>query len=169
MFKINDYVIYGLTGVCQITDIGKDEYAKDNDTQYYVLTPVFSSNMTIRLPVNSRKVRMRPVMTKEQVLDLIATMPEQETLWTDDDRQRSASFQTALRSGKSEEWVKLIKTLYTEKETRSTMGKKLTKTDEDLMNNAERQLYQEFAIALGISPDEVLDFIQKYVPEKVKA
>lgn len=169
MFKVKDYVVYGLTGVCQITDIGKDEYCQDNDTQYYVLTPVFSSNMTIRVPVNSKKVQMRPVMTREEVLALIASMPEQETLWTDDDRQRAASFQTALRSGKSEEWIKLIKTLHTEKESRSTIGKKLTKTDEDLMNNAERQLNQEFAIALGITPEEVLDFILEHVPEKVEA
>ncbi len=169
MFKVNDYVVYGMTGVCQISAIGKDEYDKDNDTQYYVLTPVFSSNMTIRVPVNSKKLHMRPVMTKKEVLALIASMPEQETLWTDDDRQRAASFQTALRSGKSEEWIKLIKTLHTEKEYRSSIGKKLTKTDEDLMNNAERQLNQEFAIALGIDPEEVLDFILEHVPKKVEA
>jgi CarD family transcriptional regulator len=37
--------------------------------------------------------------------------------------------------------------------------KKLTKSDEDIMSTAERQLYEEFAIVLDISPDEIVPFI----------
>ena len=33
MFKVNDYVVYGLTGVCQIIDIKKEKVGGSN--QYY--------------------------------------------------------------------------------------------------------------------------------------
>ena len=28
MFKVNDYVVYGSTGICRITDIVKDKHIK---------------------------------------------------------------------------------------------------------------------------------------------
>ena len=36
MYKINDYVVYGLTGVCQITDIQKDSI-DDEEKEYLSL------------------------------------------------------------------------------------------------------------------------------------
>ncbi len=165
MFKVNDYVVYGLTGVCQITDIRKDEHISNDETQYYVLNPVYDSNMTIMVPVNNQNILIRSIITKDDVLSLIAKMPEMETVWIEDERQRKANFKAALRSGKNEEWVKLIRTLYLEKEARSVIGKKLTKTDEDIMNAAEKQLNQEFAIVLNISPDEVVPYILEHISQ----
>lgn len=163
MFKVNDYVVYGSTGVCQITDIAKDEYVGSDETEYYVLQPVYSNNMTIKTPVNNPNVLMRAIITKDDVLSLIASMPEQETIWTDDERQRRNDFKAALKTGKNEEWLKIIKTLHLEKEAKSVVGKKLTKTDEEIMNAAEKQLYEEFAVALNISPDEVLPYILEHI------
>lgn len=79
--------------------------------------------------------------------------------------KRSEYFKAILKSKESEDWVKLIKTLFLEKEARSLVGKTLTKTDEGIMNTVEKLLYEEFAIALGISPDEVLAFIEEYIPK----
>lgn len=162
MFKVNDYVVYGLTGVCQITDIRKDEYT-NGDTQYYVLSPADNDNITIMVPTNNPKITMRAISTKDQVLSLIESMPEIEATWLDDERKRNADFKAALKSGKNEEWIRIIKTLYLEKERRVAIGKKLTKTDEEILNSAEQKLNQEFALALNISPDEVVSYILKHV------
>jgi 4-hydroxybutyryl-CoA dehydratase/vinylacetyl-CoA-Delta-isomerase len=48
-------------------------------------------------------------------------------------------------------------------ERRVAIGKKLTKTDEEILNSAEQKLNQEFALALNISPDEVVSYILKHV------
>jgi CarD family transcriptional regulator len=92
-------------------------------------------------------------------------MPEKETIWIDDSRERSEYFKAALKTRKSEEWVKLIRTLYLEKEARSAVGKTLMKIDEDIMNTAEKQLNEEFAIALNISPDEVIPYIIEHISQ----
>ena len=149
MYKINDYVVYGLTGVCQITDIQKDSI-DDEEKEYYVLTPVFSENMTIKTPVDNVNAKMRKVITKKEALSLIAAMPDQETAWITDNRERSEAFKTALKTGKSEELVKLVKTIYLEKEEMATIGKKLSKSDEEVLKAAEKQLNEEIAIALEI-------------------
>ena len=163
MFNVNDYVVYGITGVCQIADIRKDEFTGDNETQYYVLTPVDDNNITIMVPVDNKNIAMRAISTKDDVLSLIAAMPEMEAAWIDDDRQRNADFKAALKSGKSQEWARVVKTLYLEKEKRIAIGKKLTKTDEEILNTAEKKLNQEVALALNISSDEAESYIFEHV------
>ena len=165
MFKVNDYVMYGSTGVCKIIDISKEKHISINseETDYYVLHPVFNDNIVIKIQVNNPNTSMRPILTKDEVLSLIKTMPETETVWIDDNRERSEYFKSILKSKESEGWAKLIKTLFLEKEARSLVGKSLTKTDEGIMNTAEKLLYEEFAVALDITPDEVLPFIQEYI------
>ena len=163
MYKINDYVVYGLTGVCQITDIQKDSI-DDEEKEYYVLTPVFSENMTIKTPVDNVNAKMRKVITKNEALSLIAAMPDQETAWITDNRERSEAFKTALKTGKSEELVKLVKTIYLEKEEMATIGKKLSKSDEEVLKAAEKQLNEEIAIALEIPLDKVTEYIINHVP-----
>lgn len=163
MFKVNDYVVHGSTGVCQITDITKVKYNGSDEVEYYVLHPIYNNKMTIKTPVNNPKVLMREVITKDDVLLLIATMSEKETVWIDDVRQRNEFFKAALRTGKIEELAKIIKTINLEKKEKSIVGKKLTNTDEDIMKIAEKQLYEEFAIALNISPDEVGSYILEHI------
>ena len=165
MFKVNDYVVYGSTGVCQITDIKKDENISTDEAKYYVLHPVYNNNMTIKTPVNNPNPLMRPIITKDDILSLITIMPDIEPILIDNEKHKCDNFKVALRTGKNEEWVKIIKTLYLEKEAKSVVNKKLTKTSEGIMDNAEKQLNEEFAIALNISPDEVLSYILEHIPE----
>lgn len=162
MYNVNDYVVYSMTGVCQIVDIETDTF-NDEKSEFYVLKPVFSDNMTIKIPVANAQAKMRKTMSRDEAMTLIAAMPEQETEWIDDNRDRAQSFKAALRTGKSEEWVKLIKTIYLEKEEKFAAGKKLSKSDEDIFDAAEKQLHEELAIALGITPEEVVPFIHDHI------
>lgn len=165
MFKVNDYVVYKSMGVYKIVDISVERDIYNNETEFYVLQQAFKDNLTIKTPVNNQKVFMRGVITKDDVLSLIASIPETETVWIDNNRERSESFIEALKSGESEEWLKLIGTIYLERQERSDQGKKLWKTDEEIMKLAEKNLHEEFAIALNISPEEVPDFIREHIPE----
>lgn len=163
MFSVNDYVVHGTTGVCQIIAITKDEYS-GNETDYYVLRPVFNNIMTIKTPLNKTNL-MRPILTKNEALALIATMPDKEIISFNSDKDRATLFKNALRTGDNEDRIKIIKTLYLEKEAKSAINKKLNKSDDDIMKTAERLINEEFAIALGISPDEVVKFIIDYIEQ----
>jgi len=165
MFKVNDYVVYKSMGVYKIADITVDRDINNNETEYYVLQQAFKDNLTIKIPVNNQKVLMRRVIAKDDVLSLIASIPETEIVWIDNNRERSESFKEALNSGESEEWLKLIRTIYLEKQEKSDHGKKLWKSDEEIMKLAEKNLNEEFAIALNITPEEVPDFIREHMPE----
>ncbi|XER11640.1 hypothetical protein SATMO3_18100 [Sporomusa aerivorans] len=130
-----------------------------------MLQPVYNTNVTIKTPVNNSNAAMRPIISKDEILALIAMMPEIEPVLVDNEKQRSEQFRAALKTGKTEEWIKIIKTLYLDKKAKSAVNKKLTKTEEGIMNSAEKQLNEEFATALNISPDEVVPYILDRMPE----
>jgi CarD family transcriptional regulator len=163
MFQINDIVVYGTTGVCRVTNITKEKYRGNEETEYYVLQPIFSNKMVIKTPVNNQKVVMRNIITKNDVLSLIDTFPQEGAAIIENDRERSELCKAALKTGDSEEWVKVIKILKLEEKEKSAAGKKLNKIDEEIMKAAEKQLFEEFAIVLEISPEEVHQYIKKRI------
>ncbi|NLM43197.1 MAG: transcriptional regulator [Clostridiales bacterium] len=167
MFNVNDYIVYGTTGVCQVLEIRKEKDENNNEIQYYILQPVYNKTMKIKTPVDNDKVIMRSVITKEKVLSLIKSMPEQETVWIEDYRKRSEAYKAALRTANCQEWIKIIKTLYQKKKEKTAEGKKLMKADEEIMKAAEKSLHEEFAVVLDISPDEVPPFILKHISSAI--
>jgi len=160
MFKVNDFVVYNSTGVYKIIDIRKDKDINGNYLDYYILEPAYGHNLTVKIPVNNHKVLMRKIISKEEVLALIAAMPEIETVWINDDRKRYECFKSALKTAECREWVKIVKTMYLKKKEKMSHGKKLAKADEDIMKIAEKNMNEEFAAALNISPDEVISYIR---------
>lgn len=163
MFKVNDHIIYNTMGVCRVVDIRKEKDINDNETDFYILRPVYSNNLTIKTPVNNDKVFMRKILKRDDVLSLIESLSEQETNWIDDNKKRNEIFKATLKKGETKDWAKLVKTIYKEKEEKTAIGKKLMKIDEDIMKVAEKNLYEEFAAALNISPEEVLPYIREHV------
>ncbi len=166
MFEVNDYVVYGSTGVCQIVDITKEQSADNQEIDYYVLKLVFdnndNSNMTIKTPINSTKVSIRNIITKEDALSLIASGSDKESIWIYDERKRSENFKSILKSGECKGWLELIRTIRLQRIEKDALGKKLSKRDEDIMRIAEKNLNEEFALALNISPNEVDSFILEH-------
>ena len=72
--------VWSLNGVCQIADIRKDNYDKSNETEYYILKPVYNTSITRYYgPGKNSNIMMRAISTKNDVLSLIARMPDIET------------------------------------------------------------------------------------------
>ena len=74
MFKKGANILYGTVGVCQIEDISKTDFS-DNDRLYYYLVPRFEKETTIYIPVNSDKVKMREIMTRQQAERFVTAWP----------------------------------------------------------------------------------------------
>lgn len=89
MFKINDYIMYGLTGVCKVTDIVKIKNRDRDEKDYYVLNSVYCNDTIIKIPVDNQKVMMRPLISKEEVMSLIRDIPNREITWINDERERN--------------------------------------------------------------------------------
>lgn len=162
MFKINDYVVYGSNGVCRVEDIEKMSL-RNQELEYYILSPVYNNKMTIKIPVNNKKILMRELMSKSEVVSLIEGISRNETIEIEDSRRRAQEYRDIIKTGNAEEIIKVINSIKLEENEKVSLGKKLNKTDEDIMIIARKQLYQEIAIVVGINIDEVEDYIMNNI------
>lgn len=161
MYKIGDYIIYENTGVCKVDNIAPyNEQNPDYNKLYYTLQPVYEAG-TIYVPVESNAY-MRPIINKETVDNLITKIPEIKE--TDNffnyKRNRLVEYyKSLLKSHNCEDLIQLLREIYQKNDLASKSGKKLGQTDLKYMKYAENILYGEFSIALGITKDEVHNYI----------
>ena len=166
MFEVGDYIVCGNNGICSVENISTiDVPDVDPNRLYYILQPVFAKTSVVYIPVDNEKIIMRKVLTKEQVNELIDHIPEIETIGEPNDKLREERFKECMKYHDCVEWLKVIKTLYLRKQERVERGQKVTATDARYMKTAEDNLYCEFAMALGIDRNEVVDFIEKRIGE----
>lgn len=167
MFEKGGYIVYGTTGVCQIEDITTLHMnGADDQRLYYVMHPCFQKGNTIFTPVDSGKIPIRAVMTPEEARELVDAIPEIEELWEKNDKERERRYKEAIRGCNPREWIQIIKTSYQRRQQRLAQGKKATTVDERYFRTAEDRLYAELAIALGLSKDEIKDFITEQLQKQ---
>lgn len=165
MFKINDYIMYGMTGVCQVMGIKEEQFLDDDPKDYYILNPVYCDHTTIKVPVEFKDLNARMLHSKEKVTQYIQEMPNKELFWIDDERERNQTFKSMIKKLDCESIITLIKSIYCYKHKLDAPVKKVSKSDEEMMKVAEHLLNEEFAMALGIEPDEVTAYILEQVRE----
>ncbi len=160
MFSVNEKIHYGGSGVCIIQEIATMRFGRTRE-RYYVLKPVYQNSSLIYVPVDNEALvsKMRPVLTRQEVDDLIDEMPSVETAWEEDSQQRKLNFDALLRSNQCRDLVVLIKTLQEHKVVRAKLGKTLHVSDETYLREAQRLLFDEFAGPLGLMPAQVNGYI----------
>lgn len=164
MFKVGEQVAHYKEGVCEVINIGKlDIRCSDRKKEYYTLRPVYDEGGTLYVPVESEKKQLRKVMSNEEASRLIEEMPSIETLDISEEKRREGIYKDALFQNQCRAWVSLIKTSYLRNRERISVGKKVINVDDRYLNSAERFLYGELAVALGISKEKV----REYISEKI--
>ncbi|MDR1733500.1 MAG: CarD family transcriptional regulator [Oscillospiraceae bacterium] len=168
MIAIGDEFIYSGVGVCKVTEITQMSFGSDT-SNYYVLKPVFEASSTIYIKTDSSdlETKIRRLLTKEEIMEVIRRMPAADGKWEADESKRREQFKETLRGSDRDALGRMIKSLYLHgEETRAaSKSKKVPVAEENYLKDAEKVLYEEFAYVLGIQPREVLPFIAKQLSE----
>lgn len=160
MYKVGDFVIFGSYNVCEITCIGSlDIDGISKDRLYYTMRPYYAKGSVLYTPVDNQKETIRPVLTKDEALQLIDEIQDIDYLWVNDERKRERDYKEAIRSCDCRELIKIIKTIYMRRKKRTESGKALTAIDKKYFNMAEEYLYGELGITLKMQKEEVKDYI----------
>ncbi|MBR7039244.1 MAG: CarD family transcriptional regulator [Oscillospiraceae bacterium] len=169
--KIDDHVVYRSVGVCQVIAQEKQRPAGRAPILYYKLRPLGDQNSVYYVPCASADSKLRRLLTREEVLDLIDTMPrpgeEDEAVWTDDRRERKERYSQIMKGDDYKALVNMISTLYFRKQASEAHGKRFSTMDETAMKNAENLMLEEFGMVLGMEPDAVRSFIAERVGGEV--
>lgn len=160
MYCVGDTVVYGTHGVCRINSIEENDISGES-MEYYVLRPVYDENSTVFVPVKNERLvsQMRSVMTVDEIYEMIHSMPDEQTIWIEDENERKQRYQELIDQGDRRKLVRLIKTLHNHQLKQQSLGRRLHIADEKVLKQAESLLYHEFAVVLNISPEEVVPFI----------
>ena len=108
---------------------------------------------------------MRPVISREEAIDLISTIPgiEAEAYENKNLRFLNEQYEESFQSHDCADLLRVIKAVYIKRCSANERGRKLGQIDERYMKRAEDRLHEEFAVALGIPKDEVREYIRKAV------
>lgn len=163
-FSVNDTVLYGAEGVCRVAEIVQRDFGA-GAVDYYVLRPVYNENSTIFVPVNNSALtdKIRRVLAADEIRALIRSMPQEDSIWFADENERKEKFRQILARGERTELIGMIKALYQHQQLQQANGKHLHAADERFFRDAEKMLYDEFAIVLKIKPDQVLPLILEQI------
>ena len=165
MFQVNDVIIYGTQGVCEITAI-EEKSISGAKKRYFVLRPVKDQGSTIYAPTDNESVlkKMRRLLTVDEIHALIDSMPDEKTVWIDNVNERKDCYRQLLASGNHSALIQMIKAIYAHKKEREAAGKRLHMMDEHFFKDAEQILYNEFQYVLNLSGKDAL---MRYILERI--
>ena len=162
MYQIGDLILYGGTGVCRVTDVVSRKAGRtEPERMYYILSPLYQTG-TITTPVDNDKVFTRPVISRDEAMDLIDQIPsiQPEVYYNQNLQQQLENhYKTAMEGHDCLSLLRLTMSTYRKKMEREQKKLKFGAVDRRYMERAENLLYGELAVALGIARDSVQDFI----------
>ena len=160
MFGIGDTILYGTQGACRIDAIEEKKIC-GKVSSYYVLTPLDGTRCTIYAPIDSKTIegKMHRLLSAAEIEAIIESMKNEEVVWIESESARKERYKQILAGNDRVEIMKMIRALYLHKQELKSRGKKLHVSDERFFKDAEKVLYNEFAVVLDIKPNEVISFI----------
>lgn len=149
MLDPGSYIVYKQQ-VCQVKGI-IEKYYRDKD--YYYLTPVGDEKLKIMLPVD-QEYHTRPLMSVEKAAQLIEEIGHIDVI-DGHGKYIKDAYKDLFESDQPENLVKIIKTAYLRSKSRQAANKKITASDEMYFEKAEKYLFNELAVVLDKSVDEI--------------
>lgn len=165
MFRTGECVIYGSSGACRITDIRRETFG-GAPREYYVLVPL-GGGSSVFVPTDNEQLvaRMRAPMTPEEAKRMLTEIPREEVVWIEDNRQRNTRFQQILLEGSAPDLMRLTKAVWHRRTELRARGKKNLMADENAFKKAERILFGELSLVLGITQSEIVPYIEAGLAE----
>lgn len=161
MYQINEYVNYGIHGICKIEEIKRMSLGSGGTEQeYYILKPVSQESATVYVPTANKKLleRMRPVLSKEEIDGIIRSVRDQKMEWIDDRKKRLAEFQEILSRRDERELLLLASCLYVKAESSE---KGLSSSERELLKKVETIIEREFAFSLNLNSGSIAAYISE--------
>lgn len=164
---VGEYVVYGPNGVCRVDRVETKRFS-GSEKHYLILVPESSPTSIIYIPRDSEALlaKMRPVMTKKEIDELLVSARDCEIVWDDDRKARIEDYKRILSQGIRRDLLLMIRCIYLRGALLAENGKKLPSQDESMMKSAIKLVRDEFAFTLGIPADDVDEYIRSSLEGK---
>lgn len=164
MYKIGEFIVYGNEGVCEVEDISKINIPGTTTSKnYYTLKPMHE-NGKVFIPVDTN-VFMRPIVTPEEIKDIIEQIPaiDEEEYDVKNSRLLQEYYKKLLKTHQCIDLLTIIVSINDKKADLIKAGKKLGQIEDKFLKIAKNLIEDEFSIALGISKESVEEYINNKI------
>lgn len=160
MYAVGEFVQYGIHGICRVCDV-EERVMDRKKVQYLVLEPKEQAGSRYLVPTHNAAAmaKLRPVLSREALDALLRSEDVREDNWIADENQRKQYYRELINSGDRTALLRMICTLYRQKEAQLAAGRKVHLCDENFLRDARRLIDEEFALILGIAPTMVGEYI----------
>ncbi len=165
--EVGDFLMHESAGVCRVAAV--EELAlqgRGSEKMYYSLEPVFQTGSHVITPVEGAKVRIRDVKSKKEIENLLSSLDELEFIDENNDRARAEKFKEEISHFDPRPLAGVVKTAYLRKHMRIASGKKVMSSDEKVLQNAGKKLFEEMAFALKTDLDTAADRFYKALEDE---
>ncbi len=167
MYPVGSLILYGSSGVCRVQEIKEQVFPTTGEKKlYYVLAPLYE-DCVISAPVDSDKVFIRPIISRDEAQRVIDRIPEihPHAYQSRVSRELSEHYETILKSHDCDSLLELTMSIYAKKQQLLAQKRKFGAVDERFLKRAEDLLFGELAAALDIPRDRVRNYIASRVEE----
>ena len=155
MYPKGSYIFYGQAGVCKVDEIGPLDGVPDARQGLYYTLEVVGEPGRVFVPVDT-SAYLRPILTYEEAQALLREIPSLKAdLSSASTRQWEDRYRAMVKSHSCREMVRLLKTV------EGRPGRRQSSMDERYRKRAQRLLYTELSVALGVSPERAEALVEE--------
>ena len=158
MYQIGDYVVHNGHGLCSVLDVRTEGFG------FYRLE-TYHNKMLIMMPIDKAPLFLRPILSKAEIYKALNDSVLLSEEYIKDNKERKLQFQQLVTSNNIVDTLHLLKMIYQIIEDRKLEKKTLGSFDTQFLQQAERKLFNEIAVATGITKEEA----QSVVYERLKS
>ncbi len=164
MFSLNDKVMDKNGKIFSIVGIEEKDFGTSKE-EYFVMKPSFPYDFNpgylAYIPVKKSDSLLKEILTEEEALVLIDSIPTLEPLPEISPRERKVFFTKIIATGNRKNIFRVIKSLVDYKADREKANKPFSDFDRRLLGSLKVMVDNEFSLALNIPPEDVSSFILK--------
>ena len=169
MYQIGDEVLYGIHGVCKITDV-EERVVDRKHLRYFVLEPRDQAGARFLMPTHNEAAlaKLRPVMSREDLETLLRSDAVRQDAWIPDESQRKQRYRELITGSDRTQLLQMVRSLHKHKhkQAQAQAGRKFHLCDENFLRDAERLINAEFALILDIEPKQVQSYVLSVLNEE---
>ena len=167
MYEIGEKVLYGVHGICRISDT-EERIVDRVKRQYLVLEPVDQAGAKFYVPTHNAAAlaKLRPLLSREALEELLRSEEVRQDAWIADENARKQSYRELINSGDRVALIRMVGSLHRHKQEQIEAGRKFHQSDENFLRDAEKMLDSEFALVLQMPRESVGDYVRSILKDE---
>ena len=166
MYRIGDKVIYGIHGVCVITEM-ENRTAGGKQATYLVLEPPGQTGSRFMIPTQNAAAmsKIRPMLSSGEMETLLSSAQILSDGWISDEGKRKQRYRELITGSDRGQLICMVSSLYRHQSEQTALGKRLHMCDENFLRDAEKILSGEIAAAMDLTYTEAVSYLRKKLNE----